>query len=84
MIIDQGWTDVRKGRYDGKCTKVDTIAVWETANGEECSKHLTLGSGFKTVDLVRESKRRTGLVVGLIANESYKNTFYFLSYLSHC
>ena len=83
-MIDQGWTDARKGRYDGECTKVDTIAVWETANGEECSKHLILGSGFKIVDLVRESKRRTGLVVRLIANECYEDTFYFLSFLSHC
>ena len=39
---------------------------------EECSKRLILGSGFKTADLVRESKRRFGLVVRLTANECHR------------
>ena len=81
MMIDQGWTEACKGRYNGECAKVDTITVRETAYGEECSKQLILGSGFKTADLVRESKRRTGLLVRLIANECYEDTFYFLSFL---
>ena len=43
MMIDQGWTDVRKGRYDGECTKVDTMvictrAVRGTADEEEYSE----------------------------------------------
>ena len=45
----------RKGRYDGKCARADTIAVRGTANGEESSRQLILGSGFKTADLIRES-----------------------------
>ena len=53
----------------------------ELRNEEECSKQLILGSGFKTTDLLRESKSRFGLVVRLIANECYEDTFYFLSFL---
>ena len=26
MIIEQEWTDVHKGRYNGKCAKVDMVA----------------------------------------------------------
>ena len=34
MMIDQGWTDARKGRYDGECAKVDTMAVRGTVDKE--------------------------------------------------
>ena len=76
----------RKGRYKGSLRKADTRAVcaravWGTADGEEYSKRLILGSGFKTADLVRESKRRFGLVVRLIANEYYMDSFRYLSFL---
>ena len=37
--------------------------------------------GFKTADLVQESKRRFGLVVRLIANEYYMDSFRYLSFL---
>ena len=40
MMIDHGWTDARKGRYNGECAK----AVWGTADGEEYSERLILGS----------------------------------------
>ena len=84
-MIDQGWTDARKGRYDDKCVKVDTRvictrAVRETADGEKYSERLILRS-MKTVNLVQESKHRFGLVVRLIANKCHENTFYFLSFL---
>ena len=39
------------------------------------------GVGFRTRDLVQESKHRFRLVVRLIANECYEDTFYFLSFL---
>ena len=67
----------RKGRYEGKRAK----AVRGTAEGEGYSKRLILGSGFKIADLIRESKRKFELVVRLIANECYEDTFYFLSFL---
>ena len=35
MIINLRCTDACKDRYDGKCAKVDTIAIQRTANGEE-------------------------------------------------
>ena len=47
-------------------------AEGRVAGEEECSKRMILGSGFKTADLVRESKRGFGLVVRLIANECYR------------
>ena len=71
----------RRGKYKGSLRKADTRAVWGTADGEEYSKRLILGSGFKTADLVRESKRRFGLVVRLIANEYYVDSFRYLSFL---
>ena len=40
MLIDHGWTDPRKGRYDDECAK----AVWETMDGEEYSERLILES----------------------------------------
>ena len=43
-MINQGWRNVRKGRYDGKCTKIDMIAVWKTANREVYPKWLILKS----------------------------------------
>ena len=48
-MIDQGWTDVREGRYDDKCAKVDmrvicTRAVLGTADEEEYSEWLILRS----------------------------------------
>ena len=36
----------------------------------------------KTANLVRKSKRRFELMVRLIANKYYEDTFYFLSFLS--
>ena len=66
----QVWSRADRSRVGGR-----------VADEEECSKRLILGSGFKTADLVRESKRRFGLVVRLIANECYEDTFYFLSFL---
>ena len=48
-MIDQRWTDARKGRYDDKCAKVDTRvictrAVRGTADEEEYSERLILRS----------------------------------------
>ena len=40
MMIDHGWTDACKGRYNDECAK----AVWETADGEEYFERLILGS----------------------------------------
>ena len=57
----QVWSRADRSRAGGR-----------VANEEECSKRLILGSGFKTTDLVRESKRRFGLVVRLIANKCYR------------
>ena len=66
----------RKGRYEGYLHKGSLENCgWErvfwTTDLEKC----------KTTDLVRESKRKFGLVVRLIANECYENIFYFLSFL---
>ena len=55
-----------QGRYNGERARVDTMAVRGTADGEV---------GLKTADLVRDSKRRFGLVVRLIANECYRIHF---------
>ena len=80
-MIDQKWTNIRKSRYNSKYVKVDTIAIWKTANKEECSKQLILESRFKIADLIQNSEHKTGLIVRLIANKYYKDTFYFLSFL---
>ena len=29
-MIDQGWTNAHKNKYDGKCVKVNIIAIWES------------------------------------------------------
>ena len=74
--------DMRKVRYaQGMAVRAraDAMAGWGTADGEECSRQLILGSGFKTADLVRESKRRFELVERLIAIECSRD---FLCYLS--
>ena len=76
----------RKGKYKSSLRKADTRAVctravWGTADGEEYSKQLILGSGFKTADLIWESKRRFGLVVRPITNKYYINSFHYLSFL---
>ena len=57
---------------------------WRTRKGryDGSLENCRWGSGFKTVDLVRESKRRFWLVVRLIANECYEDKFYFLSCLT--
>ena len=34
MLIDHGWTDTRKGRYNGKCAR----EVWGTADRKEYSE----------------------------------------------
>ena len=49
MIIDHGWTNTHKGRYDGEHTRANTRAVyakavWGTADGEEYFEQLILGS----------------------------------------
>ena len=43
-MIDQRWTDADKDRYDGKCAKVDTMAVWGTTDREVYSERLILRS----------------------------------------
>ena len=48
-MIDQGWIDTRKGRYDDKCAKVDTRvictkAVRGTIDGEKYFERLILRS----------------------------------------
>ena len=61
-------------------TRADTMVSaqrsirWRTQKGR-------WGSGFKTVDLIREPRRRFGLVKRLIANKCYQDRFYFLSFL---
>ena len=57
------------------------MAVRGTADGEEYSKRLILGSGFKIADLVRKSKHRFGLIVRLTANKFYMDSFCYLSSL---
>ena len=47
---------------------------------EECLKQLYSVEGRKATNLER-TKRRFNLVVKLIANKCYKDTFYFLSFL---
>ena len=68
---------MRKGRYESNVRKGSLGnckwgRVFWTTDLKKC----------KTTDLVRESKRRFELVVRLIANECYEDTFYFLSFLS--
>ena len=52
IIIESGWTNACKKKYDGKCARVDKIAVQGTANGEESSRQLILGNGFKIINLI--------------------------------
>ena len=72
----------------GKCARVDTRVArtkastqgqirWWTRKGryDVSSGNCRWESGFKTVDLVRELKHRFGLVVRLIANKCYEDTF---------
>ena len=41
-MIDQEWTDAHKDRYNGKCAKVDTMAVRGTTDREVYSEQLIL------------------------------------------
>ena len=54
------WKKLRFGHV-----QVDHVQVEEL----QCSKRLILRDGFKTTDLVRESKRRFGFVIRLIDNK---------------
>ena len=56
------WTKLRFGH----------VQVEELRMRKSALKQLILGNGFKTANLIRESKRRFGLVVRLIANKCYR------------
>ena len=73
---------MHRDKYNGKYAKIKIITVWRILNREEYSKQLVLKSGFKTADLVWESKRKFKLVIRPITNKDYKNIFYFLYFLS--
>ena len=75
-VQGQIWWGMHKSSYEGYLHKSSLgncgwRKVFWTTDLEKC----------KTTDLVRESKRRFGLVVRLIANKYYGDTFYFLSFL---
>ena len=60
-----------QGRYKNSSENCGWGRVfWTTDRGE-----------YKTADLIRELKRRFGLVVRLIANKCYEDTFHFLFFL---
>ena len=67
---------MRKGRYK------ESVRKGSSGNGRGGRVFWTTDlAKCKIADLVRESKRRFGLVVRLIAKECYEDTFYFLSFL---
>ena len=67
---------MHKGRYDGYLHKGSLRNC-----GWGRLFWMTNLEKYKTADLIWESKRRFGLVVKLIANKYYEDTFYFLSFL---